>query len=208
MSFKPFAALLALSLLAGCAVYREATSAVKVPFSENWRTVATDADRNRLRGWREAWDEALVPARAADAGAIAAEGALFDPDRAQADPTLPPGTYRCRTFKLGAKSEGMRDFTAYPGFECRVTREGELVSLAKVTGSQRPTGLLFEDSETRDVFLGTLVLGDETAPLRYGLDAKRDMVGYVERVGERRWRWVFPYPRFESILDVIELVPA
>jgi len=27
----------------------------------------------------------------------------------------------------------------------------------------------------------------------------------VERVGDKRWRLVFPYPQFESILDVIEL---
>lgn len=208
MSFKPIAALLSLSVLAGCAVYREATSTVMVPLAENWRAASTDADRDRLRGWRKAWDEALVSARAADASAIAAEGALFDPDRAQPDATPPAGTYRCRTFKLGAGQKGLRDFTAYPAFECRVTREGELVSLVKTTGSQRPTGLLFKDSETRDIFLGTLVLGDESAPLRYGLDANRDMIGYVERVGDRRWRWVFPYPRFESILDVIELVPA
>jgi len=34
------------------------------------------------------------------------------------------------------------------------------------------------------------------------------MAGYVERVGERRWRMVLPRPTFESIVDVIELVPV
>ena len=34
------------------------------------------------------------------------------------------------------------------------------------------------------------------------------MIGYVERIGAKRWRVVFPRPRFESIVDVMELVPA
>ena len=33
------------------------------------------------------------------------------------------------------------------------------------------------------------------------------MAGLVERIGDNRWRLVFPYPHFESTLDVLELVP-
>jgi hypothetical protein len=193
--------------LGGCSVYREATSSSS-PTNVRWQSVATAADRDRIRDWRKAWDEALPLARKADAKAIAAEPLLFDPDRALADAALPQGTYRCRTFKLGAKGTAMRDFTAYPWFDCRVADEGEVKSLHKVTGSQRPTGLIFPHEATRQIFLGTLVLGDETSPLRYGLDADRDMIGYVERIGPKRWRLVFPRPRFESVLDVVELVPA
>ena len=58
------------------------------------------------------------------------------------------------------------------------------------------------------VFLGTLQLGDEHGVLRYGHDAERDMIGLLERIGERRWRLTLPFPRFESMLDVIEIVPA
>ena len=68
--------------------------------------------------------------------------------------------------------------------------------------------MLFPESDARAIFLGTLVLGDETAPLRYGQDSNRDMIGYVERIGEKRWRLVLPYPRFESLLDVVDLTPA
>jgi len=161
-----------------------------------------------MRDWRKAWDEALPLARKADPKAIAAEPVLFDPDRALPDAGLPQGEYRCRTFKLGAKGTAMRDFTAYPWFDCRVADEGEVRSPHKVTGSQRPTGLIFPHDPARQVFLGTLVLGDETSPLRYGVDADRDMIGYVERIGAKRWRVVFPRPRFESLLDVVELVPA
>jgi hypothetical protein len=205
-SMLPVAAALALGLT-GCSVYREATSSTP-PTNVSWQRVATAADHDRMRDWRKAWDEALPLARKADPKAIAAEPLLFDPDRAIPDAALPQGAYRCRTFKLGGRGTAMRDFTAYPAFDCRVADEGEVKSLHKVTGSQRPTGLIFPHDGTRQIFLGTLVLGDENAPLRYGLDANRDMIGYVEHIAPKRWRLVFPRPRFESVLDVVELVPA
>jgi hypothetical protein len=49
---------------------------------------------------------------------------------------------------------------------------------------------------------------DERRPVAYGHAAGRDVAGVVERIGERRWRLVLPYPRFGAALDVIELVPA
>jgi hypothetical protein len=57
------------------------------------------------------------------------------------------------------------------------------------------------------VFLGTLQLGDEPGVLKYGHDRERDMAGLLERIGDRRWRLVFPYPAFESTIDVLELIP-
>lgn len=174
----------------------------------DWRRVATPADRARLRGWRDTWMAALPEARAADAAAVAKEGVLFAPDRSLPGAMPPAGLYRCRVFKLGAQGTAMRGFTSYPFFECRVDDEGDVKSLYKTTGSQRPVGLLFPDGPHRAVFLGTLLLGDETSALEYGRDANRDLAGIVERIGERRWRLVLPRPRFESKLDVIELVPA
>jgi uncharacterized protein DUF4893 len=207
MNSKPVAALFAVALLSGCSVYREATSPTLVK-SVNWRQVATEADRDRLRRWRQAWNDALPAARVANPGAIAADAELFDPDRALPAAAIPPGSYRCRTVKLGAQGAGNRAYTPYPWFDCRVADEGEVRSFHKLTGSQRPTGLLFTDTDNRAIFLGTLVLGDETSPLRYGIDATRDMAGYVDRIGPKRWRLVLPYPTFESLLDVTEIVPA
>lgn len=173
-----------------------------------WRAVATAADRARLRDWRAAWVAALPQARAADPGGLAAEGALFVPDLALPDAMPPAGSYRCRVFKLGSKGAGMRGFTAYPPFDCRIGAEGAGRGFAKLTGSQRPVGRILPAGSARAVFLGTLVLGDERGAMRYGADAQRDMAGWVERIGPGRWRLVLPYPRFESLLDVIELVPA
>lgn len=175
----------------------------------DWRLIATEADRGRLRGWRTAWVEALEKARrAGHAAAVAREGALLDPDAALPLEGPPPGDYRCRTIKIGAKSPGLLDYVAYPPFTCRIRAETGLLSFAKMTGSQRPIGMLLADDSNRTIFLGTLQLGDEAEALQYGSDAERDMIGALERVGPRRWRLILPYPHFESTLDVLELVPA
>jgi hypothetical protein len=177
--------------------------------SMDWHRVATDRDRERLRTWRTAWVTALAKVQKAGRGAeLTAQGALFEPDLALPNAAPPAGRYRCRVFKLGANGTAMRDFTAYPPYECRINDEGEVSSLYKVGGSQRPIGLLFADGAARQVFLGTMMFGDETKPMDYGRDDGRDMAGYIERVGEKRWRLVLPWPKFESIVDVIELVPA
>lgn len=189
--------------LASCA-----PKAIVATEAANWRTAATNADRDRLRDWRAAFVQALEQARAAGHSRdIAAEGALLDPDAALGGP-IPNGAYRCRVIKLGAKSPGMLDYIAYPAFACRVQQERNLQGFAKMTGSQRPVGLIFPNDALRQVFLGTLVLGDERRAMQYGNDPDRDVAAFVERIGEARWRMVMPYPAFESTVDVIELVPA
>lgn len=181
-----------------------------------WRDVATQRDRARIRGWRTAWTQALGQARRAHRAEIAAAGALLEPDAALTQPAPPPGDYRCRTLKLGAQRPGLLDWVAYPWYACRIARDpgsgagagGEALRLTRLGGSQRPVGRLYSAGIRRMIFLGSLQLGDERQVLPYGADADRDLAGILERVGERRWRLVFPRPTFESILDVIELVPA
>jgi hypothetical protein len=202
-----FAFPLLLLPLPGCAVVAPPPDIVASP-SPNWRAVATEADRLRLRRWRDAFTTALQSARAAGhAAAIASEGALLEPDAALGG-AIPDGMYRCRVIKLGAKSEGMLDFVAYPYFSCRVARQGQLQTFAKLTGSQRQVGRIYPGDALRQVFLGTLMLGDEARGMQYGVDPERDVAGFVERIGARRWRLIMPSPHFESQLDVMELVPA
>lgn len=201
------AAVLMLFSLGGCS--REGgIDLIDAPPETRWRMITTPQDRNRLRDWRKAWMEALPKARAADPAAIAAEGPLFEPDQAMAGAMPPAGAYRCRTFKLGGQRPELRDFTAYPWFDCRIAGDGEVPTLARLNGTQRPSGKLYAESDARAIFLGALELGDETVALPYGQDAKRDVAGYVERVGTARWRLVMPRPSFESQLDIIELIPA
>lgn len=174
----------------------------------NWRMLATSADRQRLRDWRKAWTTALTMARAENAAAIDQQGALFDPDRALSGAVPPPGKYRCRVFKLGANGTAMANFTTYPDFECRIDQDGDVSNFYKLTGAQRPVGAIFRDTPSRAILLGTLRMGDEKHQMDYSRDAQRDIAGIVEHIGDKRWRLTFPYPRFESLLDVIELVPA
>ena len=197
-------------LLTGCASTREPASQPVAERNPDWRTIATAHDRERVRNWRTAWMEAVRKAQSSGNGAaIAGEGALLQPDVAIEWRDPPPGDYRCRVVKMGAKSTGMLDYVAYPAFTCRIREEGGLMSLAKLTGSQRPIGMLLPfPGQQRMVFLGTLQLGDEQRALQYGRDRERDMAGVVERIGDKRWRLVLPYPAFESTLDVVELVPA
>jgi hypothetical protein len=179
------------------------------PATVSWRASATGADRRRLRDWRQAWTDALEQARAGGhAEEISREGALLDPDAALPGPTPPPGDYHCRTIKLGTPSPDLLVYVPYPAFRCRIAVDGDRMTFTKLSGSQRPIGRLFGDVDRRMIFLGTMQLGDEGRSYQYGIDAERDLIGILERTGEQRWRLAFPYPHFESLLDVIELVPA
>ena len=205
--FRTLAAALAIATLPACAQLTGPREVVASP-TRDWRAAATTNDRERLREWRSAFTEALAKARAAGHSAdIAREGALLDPDAAIGGP-IPNGDYRCRVIKVGGKQPGLLDYIAYPAFACRIRPDGIVQSFAKLTGSQRPVGLIFPGDALRQVFLGTLVLGDEQRAMQYGQDRDRDVAAYVERIGPARWRMVMPRPAFESTLDVIELLPA
>lgn len=195
----------------GCKVVPEAVQPVALeapPEPGSWRATATEQDRLRIRNWYGAWEAAVADVRTKGFGAqLDGEGPLLSPLAGLPNPHLPPGDYRCRTIKLGSQA-GTVGYTAYGWFSCRVSAEQGIVSLVKTSGSQRPIGLIFPDDMRRQIFLGTLLLGDEAIPLDYGSDRMRDMAGLIERIGEARWRLVLPRPAYESLLDVIELVPA
>jgi len=212
MSIALRTALLACWLpLTGCALFGHDRAETEGPVPEavpGWRTVATPADRERIRNWRSSWTQALARVAAAGQSArLNAEGSLLQPDAALPGPTPPPGAYRCRVTKLGAKLPGGSDYVAYPAYNCRIAFDGIGLTFAKLDGSQRPVGRLYPHDEARMIFLGTMLLGDEIRAMAYGRDAERDMVGTLERIGPNRWRLVIPAPRWESMLDVIELAP-
>jgi len=164
--------------------------------SEDWRRLASDADRARLRTWRDTWTSAVAAApRAADA-------ALLDSDRALAGPIPPFGTYRCRTYRPGAAG-AMSVWTS-----CRVEEDKGRARFVVEGGVQRPVGHFYADTATRGVFLGTVLIGDEARPLRYGRDRLRDLAGLVDRIEPARWRVALPRSTFGGTLDLIELVPA
>jgi hypothetical protein len=198
---------LLLAGLSGCTVIEQPQGLI-ARWTTAWKEVVTADDRGRLRDWRKSFTDALDAARKSGHGAeITREGTLLEPDAALGGTPLPNGMYRCRVIKLGAKDQGNLDFVSYPAFTCKVHATHQLQRLAKLSGSQRYVGLVFTGDAMRQVFLGTLVLGDETRALQYGQDEQRDIAGYVERIGPARWRLIMPKPHFESQLDVMELVP-
>lgn len=196
-----------LFLCAACTVIEQPSGLIP-RWTTSWRQVASAEDEIRIRDWRKTFLDALAAADKKHAAEVSAEGLLLQPDSALAFHPLPNGMYRCRVIKLGAKTEYNLDYVSYPAFTCRVRPEHTLQRLTKLSGSQRYVGLLFPPDQLRQIFIGSLVLGDERRAFQYGQDIDREVIGFVERIGPNRWRLVMPKPHFESQLDVMELVPT
>jgi len=174
-----------------------------------WTEIATDSDEQRLARLGLAWQEALRDAQRGFGKEIDAEGTLLQPRAALARPAPTPGSYYCRLIKLGKATASAVAFERFKPFFCYVEVEGDLLTIVKQTGSQRPAGRLWEDDRPdRLIFLGSLALGSEEQPLAYGQDYERDMAGVLERVGPFKWRLVIPWPQSSSKLDVFELTPV
>jgi hypothetical protein len=176
----------------------------------DWRGVVTSIDRDRYNRRDAAWSLALQQARRqTGSGDLGSLGELIDPDIRRAPVTPPPGDYRCRTVKLGSQSgEQGLGYVVYGWFACRIEQTPRGLKFSKLTGSQRPAGLLFPENDREMILLGSLALAEEPAANSYGQRPDRDLIAVLERIGDRRWRLVLPWPQAESNLDVIELVPA
>ena len=180
------------------------------PVLRDWRTIVTAFDRDRYERRDAAWSLALEQARRQrGSGDLRGLGELIDPDAQRPMPAPPPGDYRCRTVKLGSQGgEQGLGYVIYGWFACRVETTPAGLKFTKLTGSQRPSGLLFPEDSRHMVMLGSMALASEPAANSYGQRPDRDLVAVLERVGEARWRLVIPWPQTESNLDLIELVPA
>jgi hypothetical protein len=208
--------LLAAASLAGCATVqkepeRRAIVLVEPPRrSEAWVRIANTDDVDRLRRLDSAWASGLSEARRAGfADEVTKEGKLLKAAAALPRPALSPGSYNCRLVRLGRYTPRTKAFESFKPFFCYVEVEGDLLTIVKQTGSERPAGRLWEDDvPTRMVFLGSMALGNEEQPLPYGENKARNMAGVLERVEPFRWRLVIPWPRAQSKLDVFELTPV
>ena len=210
------AALIGLGLLGGCETKPKLPPGVRpvvevdAPLKSNvWKQLATQADESRLGRLDSAWQQALTEAGKSFGAEIRREGVLLRPRAALPRPAPTPGSYNCRLIKLGQAAPKTRAYESFKPFFCYVEVEGDLLTIVKQTGSQRPAGRLWEDDNPdRLIFLGSLALGDEEQPLAYGDDPKRDMAGVLERIAPFRWRLVIPWPQNSSKLDVFELTPV
>lgn len=180
------------------------------PVLRDWRGVVTAFDRDRYERLDAAWTLALEQARRQrGSGDLRGLGDLIVPDAQRPSVAPPAGDYRCRTVKLGSQGgEQGLGYVVYGWFACRIEQTPNGLKFVKLTGSQRPAGLLFPEDDRRMVLLGSMALASEPAANSYGQRPDRDLVAVLERIGERRWRLVVPWPQNESNLDLIELVPA
>lgn len=204
-------ALAALLPSAACTTLATPPAAVQIveEHQPEWMAAAAPTDIDRIHRLDQAWREGLQQARSGGfRRAVDGEGALLDPDAALPRAAPPPGSYHCRVVKLGRQGGRGPAFAAYKPFFCYVDVDGDTLTIVKQTGSQRPAGFIYPERDDRHIFLGSMALGDETAPLAYGDDEKRDLAGVVERVGPFRWRLVMPWPRVGAVIEVFELVPA
>lgn len=212
---RRLAILVSLALLSACATAAPPPPppppppAPDGPVLRDWRGIITSVDRDRLNRIDAAWSLALEQARRQEgSGDLAATGALVDPRAARPNVTPPVGDYRCRTVKLGSQGgESGLGYVVYGWFACRIERTPAGLKFSKLTGSQRPSGLLFPETGERMVLLGSMALSAEPPANSYGQRPERDLVAALERIGEARWRLVIPWPQNESNLDLIELVP-
>lgn len=211
--FRSTMAIAASALALGACVQPSAKPgpAVVAPPSKGaiWRGIASESDQDRIANVTGAWAAGLGAAQRNFATAIRDEGPLLRENAALARPDPTPGSYSCRVISLGATARGKPAFERFKPFFCYVQVEGDLLTIVKQTGSQRPAGRLWaDDNPKRLVFLGSLALGNEDEVLAYGDDRKRDMAGIFERIGPFKWRLVIPWPQDGAKLQVFELTPV
>ena len=175
-----------------------------------WQSVAAPADLQRIQRIATSWSSGLDEARRSGfREALRSEGQLLVPDASLPRPAPTPGSYSCRMIRLGRENGKGPAFQKFKPFFCYVQVEGDLFTIVKQTGSQRPAGRLWEDDiPNRLIFLGTLALGSEDEARAYGDDPRRNMAGIFERFGAFKWRLVIPYPQNGAKLDVFELTPV
>ncbi|CAN5240714.1 hypothetical protein BH09PSE3_BH09PSE3_13340 [soil metagenome] len=183
--------------------------AVEPSGQNDWRLIATEVDATRIGKIDTSWQDAIADVRAhGGAKALATEGELLDPNAALPRPAPPPGVYHCRVVRLGLTATNRsKAWEAFKPFYCFVAVEGPLLTFTKGSGTHRPGGRLWDDSDTRMVFLGS-VSADAKDPLpAYGDNPMSNQVGVVERIGDFRWRMVIPASTPDAKMDVIELLP-
>lgn len=173
-----------------------------------WRDLATAADQKRLDDWQNALkigrDGAI---QGGEGDKLAVRSPLFEEAAALPDSNIPAGLYACSVSKLDGDSTGGLPYIAYPAFRCRVTVDDDRRHFTKLTGSQRTIGWLYEAGARHSIYLGTLMYGYENKLTPYGKTVERDQAAVVQRIGPKRWRMVFPFPYYESKVDVMELTP-
>jgi predicted small lipoprotein YifL len=183
---------------------------VRAPAAADWRAVISPEDSAVLGRLDQAWR--LARAEAESEGfdrQVEALGPLVDPNAGLGDLEPPPGSWRCRSIRLGTSGAGGPAYVEAPFSDCAIensTTSG--LVLTRIDGSRRTSGRLYPDTDRRMIYIGAEVPvpGEPGAPVD-GEPGLRDGVGMFERVGSDRWRLVQPWPGTGAKLEILELIP-
>ena len=205
----------------GCFLAAQGVVSGAQPAVSSWQAQIQGEDRARLAGLWRAWTRAIAGIRAAGAETrLQALGPVgvppVEPLPGRPGPLarlqLPgAGAYQCRIIRMGLRDDGWpRDggqpLTLGAWGPCRIgagpqgTKRFDMLE-----GPQRMHGRLWADGD-RMVFLGALALASETGTRRYGDDPDRDALGVLRPLGDGHWRLELPWPRWQSILMLVEVI--
>lgn len=165
----------------------------------------SEEDASRLENLDTSRTRGLGAAlRATDSNERAVVADLFEHGVAPVDQDLLVGKYQCRTIKMG----GNLPLVVYRWFRCEINQEDATYTLRKITGSQNFFGVL-EPAGSGYAYKGAGHYGYEDSVRFYGDDVDRNQVGCLSAVtkGQKHFMLELPFPRVESVHDVIEFKP-
>ena len=211
---EKFLLIAAVVALSACAPHTKMVVEPETPIAAfalpktGWQAIVTGQDDRRVSDLSATWASALAASKRFSKQ-IAREGELLMPDAARNHPAPPPGSYRCRLIKIGTAQGREPAFQTFPEYFCHIRGDrADALFFTKQTGTELPGGWLHDDGERRLILTGAKQHGINDAPLVYGTEPDRDLVGVVERIGPFRWRLVLPWRGERQGLDVYELTPV
>jgi hypothetical protein len=193
-----FVGLAAAMLLSGCQTAQRRSAAVIVDEAEPWRSAASPEDLATLDAMSARW--AAARPQAGRRGLAP----LLDPQAALSHAVPAPGPYRCRLTRLVGRGPPAPSAWSF----CFVGADGEQLSLTADVPARRVGGYLWTTRDGRRLaFLGGVIPAKGRPAAAYGEARATDAAGWLERIGEFRYRLALPGTA-PAALDVIELVAA
>ncbi|MBX3445685.1 MAG: DUF4893 domain-containing protein [Parvibaculaceae bacterium] len=179
--------------------------------SPDWRSQATEIDRDKLDRYEDAVTKGMMESRVAgeEHGTYNELTSIMEGTLAPADPERLKGQWNCRTIKAGGPFAG---FVVYGWFRCDVVEKDGRLFFEKLTGSQRMSGFLYERDEKTWVLLAAPNEGhsgpirDYSGPEGGVTDPQlMDEPAVAALLEDGRARIVFPWPELESTFNVLEM---
>lgn len=177
----------------------------------DWRSQATELDRDKLDRYEDAVTKGMMESRVAgeEHGAYNELTSIMEGTLAPADAAKLKGQWNCRTIKAGGPFAG---FVVYGWFRCEVVEKDGRLFFEKLTGSQRMSGFLYERDEKSWVLLAAPNEG-HSGPIRAysgpegGITDPQlmDEPAIAALLEDGRARIVFPWPELESTFNVLEM---